>query len=289
MNLPPIGFGCSPFRPGGRWVDLEAAVTTALAVGYRLLDTAELYGNERQVGRALDAPTSPPRRDVVVVGKAWRTSFRPDRLRAACEASLLRLGLAEFDLYLLHAPEAWRHVAPLGDVEELGRAELERRALPREADGRIASDDVAPSETWGAMVELAERGLATAIGVSNFSPTEIEQLGHPRPSCNEIEHHPLAMHADTVAWCRKEGIALLGHSPLSTAGVLELPEVTSVARRIGRSPAQVLLRWCLQKGLTPLPSSGDERHLRENLEALRFTLDDAAMTAIDASSAGGRA
>lgn len=250
----------------------------AAAAGYRLFDLAELYGNERAVGRAL---RSIPREDLFLVGKVWRTNFRPAALLRACEESLARLGFDAFDLYLLHAPEAWRHCGPLSDPEELGWEEFERRIVPRDSRGEVEIDEVPLAETWEAMQELARRGLVGGIGVSNFGPAQIEALSGGPPAANQIEHSPRQRNAETVAWCRERGIALMAHSPLSAPGLLAEPQLRELAARLGRSPAQIVLRWNMQAGLVPLPSSTDPGHIAENLRALDFELDAAAMSAIN--------
>ena len=281
MRLPPIGFGCSPLRAGGRRIDLEGAVRSAVRAGYRLFDLAEIYGNERALGRVLREPQAPARGELFVIGKVWRTNFRPAALRDACESSLRRLGFDAFDLYLLHAPEAWRHLGPLGDPDEGGWEGFEQRALPRDAQGNPAVDEVPLAETWGAMQDLARRGLAAAIGVSNFGPAQIEALGGELPAANQVASSPYQPNGETVAWCRRQGIRLLAHSPLSAAGLLSEPRLAELAGRARRSPAQIVLRWNLQRGLVPLPSSADPGHIAENLGALGFELDPAAMAAID--------
>jgi diketogulonate reductase-like aldo/keto reductase len=286
-ELPPIGFGCSPYRPGGRRVDLEDPVRLALAAGYRLFDVAELYGNERAVGRALRRPEAPPRGEVFVTGKVWRTNFRPAALRLACEASLRRLGIDAFDLYLLHAPEAWRHHGPLGDAEEIGWEELERRAVPRDAEGLPVLDDVPLGETWDAMQELARRGLAARIGVSNFEPAQIEALGSDAPAANQIASTPYAPASEAVAWCRSRGIRLLAHSPLSVEGLLAEPLIRDLANRRRRSAAQIVLRWNIQRGLVPLPGSTDSGHIAENLRVMDFDLDAAEMAAVGSLAGRG--
>jgi diketogulonate reductase-like aldo/keto reductase len=286
MRLPPIGFGCSPFRAGGRRVDLADAVRVALAAGYRLFDLAELDGNERAVGEALASPEAPPRWELFLVGKAWRTNFRPATLRAACESSLQRLGCDAFDLYLLHAPEAWRHNGPLGEAAELGWDELERRAVPRDAQGNPDPDDVPPAETWGAMQDLVRRGLAAAAGVSNFTPAQIAALGSPLPVANQIEHSPYQPNSETVEGCEGQGIRLMAHSPLSAPGLLAEPRLGELAASHRRTPAQVVLRWNVQRGLAPLPSSTDPGHIAENLHALDFQLDATAMAAVDSLASG---
>jgi diketogulonate reductase-like aldo/keto reductase len=279
-TLPAMGFGCSPFRAGGRRVDLAGAVRAAVAAGFRLFDLAELYGNERAVGEALRSPQAPPRPELFLVGKVWRTNFRPAALRDACESSLRRLGCDAFDLYLLHAPEAWRHRGPLSEPAAAGWEEFERRAAPRDAQGNPELDDVPLAETWDAMLDLARRGLAGEIGVSNFSPAQIAAL--PRlPAANQIEHSPYRPNAGIVDGCNRLGIRLMAHSPLSAGGLLAEPLLSALAASHRRSPAQIVLRWNVQRGLAPLPSSTDPVHIAENLRALDFELDAAAMAAVD--------
>ncbi len=286
MKLPAIGFGCSPFRPGGRRVDVESAVRMAAAAGYRLFDLAELYGNERAVGRALRDSRGPSRSELFLVGKVWRTNFRPAALRQACENSLLRLGFDAFDLYLLHAPEAWKHRGPLGDPEETGWEELELRALPLDGHGQPEVDEASLPETWEAMGDLVRQGLAGGIGVSNFGPEQIAALGGERPAANQIACSPYQPNAETVDWCRRWGIPLMAHSPLSAPGLLTAPVLLELAARLGRSPAQIVLRWNLQAGLVPLPSSTDPGHIAENLAALDFELDVSAMATVNSLAAG---
>lgn len=273
MNLPGIGFGCSPFRAGGR-VDLEPAVREALRLGYRLLDVAEMYGNERAVGRALRDAEAAPR----IVGKVWRTNYRPEHLLEACQRSLTRLGVEAFDVYLLHAPGAWRHVAPLDDIEEIGWEEFQRRTVPETA-GAIETDDVPLEETWSAMRELQGRGLARDIGVSNFAPAQIERL-HPRPTVSEIAFSPLEQNLEEVAFCRRSGIAVLAHSPLARAGLRDHPTLRRIGQSLGRTPAQVALRWTIEHGAIPLPSSTRSEHIAENLDTLSFALPAEAIARI---------
>lgn len=278
MNLPQIGFGCSPFRTGGR-VDLEPAVREALRLGYRLLDVAEMYGNERAVGRAVHGADPAP----LIVGKAWRTNYRPTRLIDACQRSLLRLGVEAFDAYLLHAPGAWRHVAPLDDIEDIGWDEFQRRAVP-ELAGVIETDDVPLEETWSAMHELKRRGLTREIGVSNFATGLVEQLD-PRPAVSELALSPLEQNLDDVAFCKRTGVTVLAHSPLARSGLRDHATLSRIGRSLGRTAAQVALRWTIEHGAIPLPSSTRSEHIAENLGALSFVLPVEAREAIDAIGA----
>lgn len=239
MNVPAIGFGTAPYREGKAPLDLEPAVRSALAAGFRLFDLAESYGNERAVGRALRGIS---RDDLTLIGKVWRTNYRPAHLRAACEASLRRLGMDRFDFYLLHAPGALRHVAPLEDAEDIGWDELLRRA-----GGGALTDDVPLSDTWAAMQRLVSDGLTARIGVSNFSIDEITGLGSC--SANQIPCWPFE--AKTVEAHRRQAITVFGYSPLRTQ----------------QRPPAVAIAWLIRRGIIPLTSSTNPQHIRENLAA----------------------
>lgn len=284
MSLPAIGFGTSPYRPhstaGGARIDLEQPVRIALAAGYRLFDVAEMYGNERAIGRALQSSGAPPRRELHLIGKVWRTNFRPDHLRRACEDSLARLGIDAFDLYLLHAPDAWRHVAPLEDAEEIGWEEFERRAAPRDQQGAIVTDDLPLRETWEAMRGLLSSGLTARIGVSNFTPQDIDALGEHRPAANQIACWPIDSSA--LEWYLRHDISVLAYSPLRR-DMMESPLIRTIASAHARAPAQVVLRWLVQRGIHPLTSSSNPEHIHENL-ALEFELDLSEVSAITSLS-----
>jgi len=154
--------------------------------------------------------------------------------------------------------------------------------VPRDDAGNVEPDDVALAETWDAMRDLARRGLAGGIGVSNFGPPEIAALGPDLPVANQIACTPWQPNAEIVDWCRRCKIRLMVHSPLSPAvGLLSESQLLEIAGRHGRSAAQIVLRWNVQRGLVPLPSSTDPNHIVENLRALDFELDADAMAAID--------
>jgi len=280
MNLPSIGFGTSPYKSGAAPADVEQPVRIALQAGYRLFDLAEAYGNESAIGRVLHGPGAPPRSDLHLIGKVWRTNFAPERLRRACEDSLRRLGFERFDLYLLHAPDAWPHVAPLDDAAKIGWDELLRRGTPREENGSVVSDDVPLVETWEAMRELVSAGLSDRVGVSNFTAKQIESLGHDAPAANEIACWPFD--ASVVAWHSQREIVLIGYSPLSP-DILEEEVVRDIASARRRTPAQIILRWLMQSGIRPLTSSSNPDHIHETLGALEFELaaqDVATLAAI---------
>lgn len=283
--LPPIGFGCSPYR-GGERIDLGESIRLALETGYRLLDTAEAYGNEFQVGEILRR-RPPSNGRPIVVSKVWQTNHAYQNLLSACEGSLRRLGLETLDLYLIHSPEAWRHTGPLGDLSKQSPEAARARTLPILDDGRQATEPVPLIETWSAMEELRRRGMVRQIGVSNFGRADLEALlaeATLRPAVNQIERHPLRPRADLVRFCHRQRIGVMAHSPLGGARPLAHPGLARIAGRHRKSPAQVILRWHVEAGVVPIPSSRRAARVRENLEVFDFTLDRSEMAEIDGLS-----
>jgi 2,5-diketo-D-gluconate reductase A len=226
-------------------------VCGAIEAGYRHVDTAAIYGNERGVGEGIRA--SGVDRDAVwVTTKLWNDAQGGvDQVRAALEASLQRLGLDSVDLYLIHWP------APARD---------------RYVDA------------WRAMVQLREEGLARSIGVSNFTAEHLERVIDATavvPALNQVELHPWLPQHELHALHGQLGIATQGWSPLGQGGeLLQDPTVAQVAAAIGATPAQVVLRWHLQRGLVTIPKSGNPDRIRENFDLFGFALDDAQMQAI---------
>ncbi len=292
MDMPPIGLGCSP--PRGRSIsELERTLERALDLGYRLFDTAEVYGTEPALGTALRR-RRPSRDRLFIVSKVWQTNHAYRDVVAACEQTLRRLGLSFLDLYLVHSPEAWLHRGPLGELPRLAaeaglaegdhRARFLKRAQPVDSQGRLLYAEVPLKETWDAMQELEHRGLVRAIGVSNFLPEHFAELGGSCPRVNQIAHHPLERQADVVDFCQHRGIRVMAHSPLSAAGLLARREIRRLARRYARTPAQVVLRWNLELGVTPIPGTASRSHLAENLDLFDFSLrpeEVAALNALD--------
>ncbi len=282
LSPPAVGFGCSPLR-GDQVLDLGQAIEWALELGYRLFDTAEVYGNERQLGRCIRRFAGLRRNQVIVISKVWQTNHAYGHVIAACEASLGRLGLDQLDLYLVHSPEAWGHTGPLGEVSEMSLSELESRALPRDDQGEPMRIEVPLAETWSAMETLVQRGLVRSIGVSNFRQEHLEELARTAsiaPAVHQIACHPYRPARALSRYCEQENIALIAHSPLSSPGLLEDPVLRRIARRVGKSVAQVLLRWYLERGILPVVSSAQRHHLAENLEILDFGLHPADTEAI---------
>jgi alcohol dehydrogenase (NADP+) len=283
LRLPPVGFGCSRYRDGD-YVDRIDSVATALDAGYRLFDSAELYGNESRIGDLLAAPGSPDRESLFIVGKPWNTNHGPGHLAAACEGSLDELGIEAFDCYALHWPDAWEHRGPLRDLASLPVAEQERLTFPTDDDGEPRRAGHALSDTWERLERLHDRGLARTLGICNVTLPQLVRLvdaADVPPAVVQVERHPYRPRADLVAWCHDRGIRVVAHSPLSAPGLLANDTVEAIADAAGVTPAQAVLAWNVQRGVVPIPASTDPDHVVTNLAAARVRLADAQLRRLD--------
>jgi diketogulonate reductase-like aldo/keto reductase len=249
--IPQLGFGVFQIPPGA---GTQTAVATALAAGYRHVDTATVYRNEADVGAAIRASGLPPS-SVWVTTKLANADQGAATARRAFEASLDRLGMDAVDLYLLHWPQ-------------------ERRL-----------------ESWRVLEQLHTEGLARSIGVSNFLVHHLDELlaqATVPPAVNQIELSPFLYRSreDVVGRCLEEGIALEAYSPLTKGRRLGDPTIASIAAEVGRTPAQVLIRWSLQKGFVVLPRSSNAERIAENAAVFDFVLDDSQVARLDALDEG---
>ncbi|GGT56594.1 aldo/keto reductase [Streptomyces purpureus] len=254
VTMPQLGFGVWQIPDD----EAERAVTTALEAGYRSIDTAAAYGNERGTGRAVTG-SGIPRDELFVTTKLWNNDHGFDSALRAFDASLDRLGLDHVDLYLIHWP--------------------------------VPSQD-AFVDTYRAFEKIHAEGRARAIGVSNFLPRHLDRLvaeTSVEPAVNQIELHPQFQQAESRAAHSRYGIATEAWSPLGQGrGLLEVPTVVAVARKHERTPAQVVLRWHLQLGNVAIPKSATPSRIRENLDVFDFTLDEDDMAAFAALDEGRR-
>jgi alcohol dehydrogenase (NADP+) len=284
VAVPAVGFGCSEYRGGDEYVDLEPTIRAAMDAGYRLFDGAELYGTDPVVGRLLDEPGAPPRGACYLLGKVWNTNHEPDRVRAACDRALAAFGVDRLDGFALHWPEAWAHAGALDGLRGLSHAERERLTFPRDDDGEIRTAEVDLATTWRAMESLVDRGLVRHLGLCNVDrETLVGLCGRARrpPAFVEVEHHPYEPATDLRAACRERGVRVIGHTPLGPDGLLAEPAVTEAADAHGVTPAQVVLRRAVERGVVPIPSTTSRAHLVENLDLFGFALDPAERDRID--------
>ena len=277
LSLPPIGFGCSRYR-GDEYIDRKASIATALDAGYRLLDSAELYGNEFRIGDLLDASGSPDRDRLTILGKVWRTNHRREHLLAACEGSLDELGIDAFDCYMLHWPEAWAYQGSLDRLVEKPVAEQEALTFPTDDDGEIETASISLSEAWANLETVAERGWADTLGVCNVSRSQLETILESAsipPAVVQIERHPYQPQAELVKFCHNHDISVVAHSPLSAPGLLDEPVLAEIGEKYDLSPAGIVLSWNATRGVVPIPSSTTTDHIVANAAAVATRLDEA--------------
>jgi len=256
-EIPALGFGTS-LSDNTKTRD---AVKTAVEVGFRHLDAAERYRNEAEVGAALKelfAAGTVRREDLFVTTKLWNNNHRPERVKPALRASLNKLGLDAIDLYLVHTPFAFKP----GDDQD-----------PRHPHGDVAYDDgVTLEQTWAAMESLVDEGLARAIGLSDISAErtrEIVNTARIKPAVVEVESHPYHPQWELHELCKTEGVILLAFASLGHAlepRLLDDPLVVSIAGRLGKTPAQVLLAWGIQRGSAVLTASVTPARITENFD-----------------------
>jgi 2,5-diketo-D-gluconate reductase A len=252
-TIPQLGFGVFQIDPS----ETAAAVERALAVGYRHIDTAEGYKNEAGVGEGFRA-SGLSRDEVFITSKLDNTKHEPDDARAAMDETLSKLGLDYVDLFLIHWP------------------------LPTLYGGDFVS-------TWKVMEEFKADGRAKSIGVSNFQVDHLKRLAAETdtvPAVNQIELHPYWLNEEVRSYGESQGIATEAWSPIAQGGVLDDEVITSIASDVGRTPAQVVLRWHIQRDSIVFPKSNTPERIEENFALFDFELDDDAMERISALDKG---
>ena len=246
-EIPLLGLGVWQV-PDGR--ECEDAVRWALEAGYRHVDTAQAYGNEGSVGRAL-RDSGVPREDIFVTTKFYPARDDPE---AEAQRSLERLGVDYIDLYIIHWPQG------------------------------------GPTWAWDGMQRARERGYARSIGISNFSLAEVDELlavADTPPVINQVQFSPFEYRRGLLEGCEQRSIVLEAYSPLGTGRHLGDERLRAIADRVGRTPAQVLIRWCLERRLVVLPKSTHRDRIEENAQVFDFTLSDEDMATLDSLDATG--
>ena len=250
VEIPRLGLGVYQSPPGRI---TQHAVRYALNIGYRHIDTAFIYGNESDVGKAVHK-SGLQRDEVFITTKLWNTrDVEYNTALRSCEDSLRRLGLGYVDLYLIHWP-----------VRGIGNNTI---------------------EIWKAMVRLLREGKARAIGVSNFSIDDLKQILNDSdvlPAVNQVEFHPFLYQKDLLSLCQKNGIQLEAYSPLTRGRRLNHPTIVNIAKKYdNKTPAQILIRWSLQHNLIVIPKSIHEERILENCQVFDFELEDEDMKHLD--------
>jgi diketogulonate reductase-like aldo/keto reductase len=252
VQMPRFGLGV---WQAGAGAETRKAVAEALSVGYRLVDTASAYRNEADVGQAV-RESGLARSEVFVTTKLWNSDHGYEETLRACDRSLGRLGLEQLDLYLVHWPvERLRH------------------------------------DTWRAMEKILADGKARAIGVSNYTIRHLDELlarAKVPPAVNQVEFSPFLYQRDLLEHCQRHGIVLESYGPLVRGERMEDPSLVRIAKKKGRTPAQVLLRWGLQHGTIVIPKSVRPERIRENAGLFGWTLDAGDMAALDRLDEGHR-
>jgi alcohol dehydrogenase (NADP+) len=268
--IPALGFGTLIPDP----IATKNAIKEALDAGFRALDTAERYRTEKEVGEAMREVFKAgkiKREDVFVATKLWNTNHRPERVKPAFVASLKRLQLDYVDLYLIHTPFAFQP----GDEQD-----------PRDANGNVIYDTgVKLLDTWSAMEQLVDEGRCKAIGLSDVGLEKVKEICEAatlKPAVVHVESHPYLPEWELLDYCRKNGIVLQAFAALGHSGdpnVLADPVITAIANRVGKTPAQVVLAWAIQRGTALLTTTKNPNRIKESFDV--STLPEDAMREIN--------
>lgn len=295
-NLPAVGFGLWKIdKP-----DTANLVHAAVEAGYRHLDSAADYGNEKEAGEGIKSALAAglcQREELWVTSKLWNTYHRPENVRAACEKTLSDLGLDYLDLYLIHFPIALKFV----DFDV--RYPPEWFFDPDAEVPRMEIDPVPLHQTWAAMEDLKESGLVKHIGVCNYNSALLHDLmayAKQKPEVLQVEAHPYLSQERLIKLAQNYGMTVTAFSPLGALSyvsldmaaenesVLETDAVKTAAARLGKTPAQVVLRWGVQRGTAIIPKTARKERLKENLALFDFELSAEEMQAISALNSNRR-
>ncbi len=271
LTIPAIGLGTWKASKD----EVAQAVFTAITLGYRHIDCAAIYNNEREVGAALQQALRQKivqRQELWITSKLWNNAHLPQHVQPAAEKSIKELGLDYLDLFLIHWPVSFRQ-----DI-----------VFPKKPEQYLPPDDNRLFDTWQAMEKLVKKGLVRSIGVSNFKKSRLQILMDNAaipPAVNQVECHPCLQQRQLLTYCKKEGVILTAYAPLGSGDrpqktraeeegpeILELPIIAELAAQTGISRAQLLLAWGLARGTCVIPKSTKKSRLKENLAAAEISL-----------------
>ncbi|KAM9326783.1 aldo-keto reductase family 1 member A1 [Gastrophryne carolinensis] len=277
QKIPIIGLGTWKSAPG----QVKDAVKYALSAGYRHIDCASVYGNETEVGEAINeslAGQGLKREEIFVTSKLWNNKHHSDDVEGALRKTLSDLQLSSLDLYLMHWPYAFKR----GD-----------NIFPLDPEGSLQYDDTDYRDTWRAMEKLVEKGLTKAIGLSNFNKGQIDNIlsmATIKPAVLQVECHPYLAQNELIAHCHAHGLVVTGYSPLGSPDrswrkpedpvLLEEPSILEMAKKYKKSEAQILLRWQVQRNVVTIPKSVTPARIFQNLQVFDFCLTKEEMQQI---------
>ncbi|GJQ72882.1 hypothetical protein Trydic_g1530 [Trypoxylus dichotomus] len=285
LKIPIFGLGTWKSQPG----QVTQAVKDAIDIGYRHIDCAYIYGNEKEVGVALAAKLQEgtiKREDVFVTSKLWNTFHKPELVEGAIRETLTNLGLEYIDLYLIHWPQAYKEHGEL---------------FPKDEQGNIQFSDVDYIDTWKAMEVLVTKGLTKSIGLSNFNKRQIERVlknATIKPANLQIECHPYLNQKRLINYCKSVNIVVTAYSPLGSPdrpwakpgdpNLMDDAKLKNLAAKYNKSVAQILLRYQVQRNLAIIPKSVTKSRIQENFNIFDFELDQKDVDYIDTFDCNGR-